>query len=196
MLLKPISPYRSPSSRFIRCRNLARKPSTRLHLFDHFIDCAAYPDIAALYGGPSSSMCLGGQSGLSYLLSGGFSQLVTFAFLLVSYYAFKRGVNFLEINGDEWSDPYENEAEDRAFKSQVDRRGKVEASGEEVEVIACPKCNGSGVFTWSREGLTECDLCAGKGSFSMSPQVRNSAPPQLPEAVERQSVWADGDDEE
>jgi hypothetical protein len=92
----------------------------KLNLFDHLIDCAQFPEIAAIYGGPQSSMCLGGQSGITRLFTGGLSQMITFALLLMSYYTFKRGANILDIGDDE------------------------EIGNMNRNNSRCPKCNGSG----------------------------------------------------
>ena len=139
---------------------------TRRRLFDHFVDCQQFPEIGALYG-PGSSVCLGGQPGLGLLLSGGLSQLASFALLLTSYYALKRGAS---VFGDLGVSDSEEPA----------------AGGER----RCPKCNGSGVFTWGRDGLSECDLCDGSGAV-LAP---SRAPLELPGAASRRLI--DQEDEE
>lgn len=143
-----------------RPRHLPR--SSRRGLFDHFIDCQQFPEIGALYG-LGSAACLGGQSGLAYLLGGGLAQLGSFALLLASYYAFKRGTSLLSDLG----------------VSEEERAGDA----------TCPKCNGSGVFTWRGEP-EECDLCDGSGQ---APRPGRS-PLRLPRRAGREDLREDEED--
>jgi hypothetical protein len=133
-------------------------------------------DTVRLFKLTYQNQCLGGQSGIAYLISGGFSQLLTFALLLTSYYAFKRGASILDI-GDDSTD-------------QV--VGSYDSGSTNSTPHKCPKCNGSGVFTWGREGLEECDLCDGSGRLALE---ADTEPLQLPKSVQRLNRFDDSDEE-
>lgn len=119
------------SSPALRPPHLRRLSPTRLHLFDHLIDCAAYPEIAAAYGGPNSPQCV--DSGASFFLTAGFNQLATFAVLLFTYYSLKRGVNIFDLDDDD-------------VPSTMALPVVAKQSNDDDTTCTCPKCNGSGQF--------------------------------------------------
>ena len=136
---------------------------------DHLIDCAQSPQLAELFGGSKSDVCLQTQMGLFSGVGGLFDQAVTIGFLVMSYFFFKRSANGVVdwidtevddndiIEGSLWS------ASRR--QSRVGRTSNSMEEGSQPMLTTCPQCAGTGKFSWNEDvgEDDECELCEGTG---------------------------------
>ena len=169
--------YQNPSIWPVHVR---KSRSTRVNMNpEHLIDCAVNSQIADLYGGVGSPVCIETKVSVFSGLGGLFDEAVTIGFLVMSYFFFKRSANGVI----DWIDTEigtENDYIDIEATSISSARGGwhgdqgLQSRREEEEVmegtLVCPQCVGTGHFTWadSTDGddyTTEevCELCEGTG---------------------------------
>lgn len=139
---------------------------------EHLIDCAQSPQLAELFGGAKSDVCLQTQMGLFSGVGLVFDQAITIGFLVMSYFFFKRSTNGVvdwidtEVDDDDILDssPWAGGGtSSRGVNRVVSRRSST--SGDIVEEITCPQCAGTGKFSWGDDVDDEddCELCGGTG---------------------------------
>lgn len=150
---------------------------------EHLIDCTVNSQIADLYGGSSSSVCLQPTVGAFSGLGGLFDHAVTIGFLVMSYFFFKRSANgvvdWIDLDmkpNNDYIDVQEN-----AYNS-LNRRYEPQRSDTERSpnnTRTCPQCVGTGYFTWTDGDNTEdilgpqkCQLCEGMGTIDRLPLFR------------------------
>lgn len=146
--------------------------ATHLHVGpDHLIDCAQSPQLAELFGGVKSDVCLQTQMGLFSGVGGLFDQAITIGFLVMSYFFFKRSANGVI----DWID------------TEVDEEDILYNSSGAAADTNCPKCAGTGRFSWDDDdpsSASSCKLCDGTGKVDGSSMVmRRAARLRLPGAT-------------
>ena len=129
----------------IRLKEARLAQAARLRVIsDHLIDCVQNPQLAELFGGAKSDACLQTRMGLFSGVGGLFNQAITIGVLVMSYFFFKRSANGVI----DWIDT-EVDEEDILYNSVRGRDGAID----------CPKCAGTGKFTWDADDPSSSDLC-------------------------------------
>jgi len=156
-------------------------------LSEHLVDCVANPQIAELYGGVNSAVCIDKNIGIFSGLGGLIEQSVTIGFLVMSYFFFKRSSNGVS----DWIEADVERDDDLEFSNSYldDDGNEIDTDGSSSE--ECPQCNGTGQFSWNKKKLNKnsfspCELCGGSGTIVFTAnnnKIRRQKIRILPERV-------------
>jgi hypothetical protein len=159
--------------------------SSRLKLRpEHLVDCATNPQLAELYGGGSSDICLQSRVGLFSGVGGLLDQALTIGFLVACYFFFKRSANGVV----DWIDiRVDDNDEDIDEYSEVASGRTARKTATATTTAKCPQCAGTGHFSYLDDehtasgGGSTCQLCGGTGSIeNLSSRMRNAESFLLP----------------
>ena len=168
-LLNSAAAYQISSRGYIMGRN--RLPNRLRMSPEHLIDCATNSQIADLYGGGGSPICIQSNVGVFSGLRGLFDQAVTIGFLVMSYFFFKRSANgvvdWIDTEVDPDSDYIDIDVNQNPSPSGrrrgQDVRRRQDQDETEDGTRVCPQCVGTGYFSWEDGAEEECELCEGTG---------------------------------